>query len=334
VIRPAAALAALVLAGAAAPAPSPGYLPGRTVPLGAPDRWDYMTFDAGSHRLYVSHLSEITVVDTESGSVVGHVGGLGKSHGVVVVPVLGKGFADDGVARTVTIFDLATLKPEKTLKTDPDPDGMAYDPVTGRVFVINGDGASTTVIDAAKGEIVRTVPLGGQPEFGATDGLGKFFVNIESNREIVRLDTATLAVDARWKIGDCESPHGLAVDPSGHRVFSTCVNQKMVVVDAGDGHVVATLPIGKGSDAAGFDPARKLAFSSNGEGSLTVVSAADSNHPAVRETVATLPGARTMTLDPASGRVFLVTAEAASAAGSKFQAKPGTVKLLEFDPAG
>jgi DNA-binding beta-propeller fold protein YncE len=331
-IRRSAAFAALLFAGSATAA-SPGYTLGRSVPLGAPDRWDYLTVDAGSHRLYVSHQSEVTVVDTESGSIVGRLGGLGKSHGVVIVPGSGKGFADDGAAGTVIVFDLASLKPEKTLATDADPDAMAYDPATQRVFVMNGDAESATAIDAAKQAIVKSVKLGGKPEAAVADGHGKLYVNIESTSEIVRLDTASLVVEARWKIADCDSPHGLAIDTATHRLFSTCVNQKMLVVDAGDGHVVATLPIGKGSDAAAFDPARHLAFSSNGEGNLTVVTAAEADHPAVRESVTTLPGARTMAVDPVSGRIYLVTAEPGST-GGKFQAKPGTVKVVEFDPAG
>jgi YVTN family beta-propeller protein len=326
-----------VLAGSllsSAWAASPEYKIAKTIPLGLPDKWDYLTYEPVSHRVFISHGTEITVVDPDAGAVVGHVEGLSRSHGIVALGDLGVGFADSGDRNDVTIFDLKTLKPIKVLKTDPGPDAVVYDPASKRVFTINGDSSSATAIDAVGQSVVGTVALGGGPEFAAVDGKGKLYINIESNSEIVRVDTNSLKVEARWPIKDCAAPHGLAIDPAAHRLFSTCVNQLMMVVDTQDGHIVASLPIGKGTDAAAFDATRKFAFSSNGDGTLTVVNGADAAHYSALANVKTAPGARTMALDPASGRVFLTTADNANPPDStaKFAAKPGTAKLLVLDP--
>jgi YVTN family beta-propeller protein len=335
---PALLLAVLLapIAGYAAEPPTPGYTMGREIPLGAPDRWDYVTYDRTTNRVFVSHLSEVTVVDPATGSVVGRIPGLAKSHGIAIVAAEGKGFMTDGSAGTVTAFDLNTLKPLKTLKTAPDADGIIYDPASNLVFDMNGDDESVSVIDPAKELVLKTVKLGGSPEAAKPDGKGHLYINIASTDEIVRLDIATLGVDRRWKIAPGHAPHGLAIDPAAHRLYASCANQIMVALDSEDGHIVATLPIGRGTDDAAFDPVRKLAFSSNGDGTLTVIDAADPDHPVIRETVTTLRGARTMALDPVSGRVFLVTADTDQAPGDtgRFQAKPGTVKLVILAPAG
>jgi len=335
----AAAFALLLVAGAAAAAPA--YTIGTPIPLGPPDRWDYLTFDAASHRVYAAHSTEVTVVDVESGKVVGRVAGVSGAHGVVVVPELGRGFAASDDAAGVIVFDTKSFGPVATLKTAAGPDALAYDPQTRRVFVMNGDDNSVSAIDAAANKVIGKTALGGGPESAAGDGKGKIFINMESTKEVVRLDAASLKVEARFPVPDCEAPHGLAVDGGTARVFTTCVNARMLVLDGASGHILATLPIGKGTDSAAFDPSRKQAFSSNGEGTLSVVAETDPDHFSSLGEVPTLPGARTMALDTATGRVFLVTADVDGqdpprrpGGPPRFRYKPGTAKLVVLTPGG
>lgn len=335
------AVAALLAAAAAGPASAaeapPGYHLVRSVPLGPPDRWDYVVFDAASRRVFVAHGSEITVVDAGSGAILGRVPGIDGAHGIATVPALGRGYASNGRSGSTTVFDLATLKPIAEIKGEPDADPVVFDPAVGRVFVMNGDSRSVTVIDPAADTAVATIPLPGQPEYAVADGKGGLFVNITDRHAIARVEHG--AVTALWTMPDCERPHGLAMDPDTRRLFSTCSNGRMVVVDADDGRAVASLAIGRGSDAAAFDPVRKLAFSPNGDGTLSIVREAGPESFAPPASLATRPGARTMALDPASGRLFLVTAEVlpsdppATPDGKARRAyKPGTVTLLMLDP--
>jgi hypothetical protein len=327
--------AAPVLAADSAPA----YKLTKTVPLGAPDRWDYVSFDPASHRVFIAHGTEATVVDGVTGEVVGRVGGLDGAHAVVVVPEVGMGYANSGKRDTMTVFDLKTLKPVKEVKVGPDTDAMAYDPASHRLFVMRGSSKDLVEVDTANDTLAATVALGGTPEFAAADGAGKFFVNNEDGKEILRIDAKSGKLDARWPIADCEAPHGLAIDPQTHRLFSSCINSKLVVVDSENGHILATLPIGRGSDAVAFDPKRKLIFSSNGEGNLSVIAEAGADKFTVVATIPTAPAARTMALDPESGRLYLVTADIEKLDPPRTPGgmqrpsfTPGSVKLLMFDP--
>jgi YVTN family beta-propeller protein len=309
------------------------------VSLGVPDKWDYLTYDQGSNRVYVSHGTEITVVDGRSGEVVGRVSGLKGSHGVAIAAAAGHGYADSAEPASVLVFDLKTLRPVKTLPVAADPDPVVYDPFSRHVFVLAGESRSTTVIDTVDDRVIATVSLGGKPEFATADGAGKLFVNIADTREIVRIDTASNVIDARWAIGDCESPHGLSIDPGTRHLFSSCLNGRLLVVNADDGRVEATLPIGKGTDAAAFDAKRKLIFSSNAEGTLSVIAERDPNAFVPLGNVVTAPGAKTMAIDSDSGRIFLVTADVATTTAAvqegrppRFTFVPGTVTLLFLDP--
>jgi DNA-binding beta-propeller fold protein YncE len=351
--RPAARLlgAAAVLAlGTSAVVPNalaqdaPGYHVTRTVPLGLPDRWDYVVFDPGSHRVYVSHGDRVTVVDGTSGAIIGQVEGFpGGTHGIAVVAASGRGYTDDGRAGEAGSFDLATLKVQQRIKAAEDADAIAYDAASGHVFVVNGDPGTLTVIDPKADRAIATVETGGKLEYAVADGTGKLYVNGEAKKEIVRVDTRTNQVDAHWPIPNCESPHGLAVDAANHRLFSSCVNKVLVVVNTDTGAVVATLPIGAGTDAAAFDPKRKLVFSSNGrDGTLTVIQEKDANTFVPLAEIKTAITARTMAVDPASGRIYLVAADvdaSAPAPGSApggFPRRPalvaGSTKLLFLDP--
>jgi YVTN family beta-propeller protein len=328
-------------AAAAAPASDPAhvsYTVTRSVPLGAPDGWDYLYFEPQSHRVYVAHGTEITVVDGRSGELVGRVTGIGGVNGIVALPQLRKGYTDSRRDKSAVVFDLATFKVTGQIPADTDTDALIYEPSTQRVFVMNGDGQDTTVIDTVHDAAVATVPLQGQPEFAAADGNGHVFVNITDKREIVRIDARSARIEARWPIPSCERPHGLAIDPATHRLFSSCVNSLLLVVSADDGRVIASLPIGRGTDAAAFDPKRKLVFSSNGEGTLSVIRQQGPDHYVSLGDIPTRPLARTMTLDPDSGRLYLVTADVnevnpkAERLRERYAIRPGTVQLLFLDP--
>lgn len=307
----------------------------QSIALGPPDKWDYLFYEGASKRVFVSHGSEITVVDPDEGTVVGRVTGIDGSHGIVVVPSLGRGYADAANPRTVVVFDAKTLHALKTIPVGEDADAMVYDPARKRLFVMDSDGEAFTAIDAVNDKALATIPLGGKPEFAVVDKDGTLFINIASTKEIVRVDGQTLRIEARWAVPDCLSPHGLAIDQVSGRLFSSCENAKLIVVTTDTGRVVATLPIGRGSDAVAFDAKRKLIYSSNKDGTLSVISAKGPDEYAALGIVHTSIGAKTMALDPDSGRVFLVAAEVAHTISPTQKGdlpdtvlKPGTAKLL------
>lgn len=317
----------------------PLYTLTRAVPIGAPDRWDLLSVDAATHRVYIAHGDRVTIVDGTDGTLIGNVEGYsGGTHGVVVVPGSGHGYTDDGKAGTAGSFDLKTLQPLKTVKADADADALIYDPASGHVFVIDSDPGKITVIDPRTDTAIATLDGGGKLEIGAADGAGKIYVNGESRQEILRVDTRRNEVDAHWPIPSCSSPHGLAVDAKLRRVFSSCENNVMVVVDADNGRLIASLPIGARTDGAAFDPGTRRAFSSNGDGTLTVIGEQGPDAFVVLGTVPTMLGARTMTVDPGTGRLYLVAAETTvnETADPKdyrhrYTTKPGSAQLLFLD---
>ena len=335
-----ASITALTLAPAVhAGSTGPDYVLTRSVPLGAPDRWDYLTFDPATRRVFVAHADRTTVVDGDDGRLLGQVGPLQGAHDQVIVPEIGRGFADSGKDGSVTEFDLKTLQAIGSVPARPDADAMAYDPSSKRLFVIDGDSGVVSAIDAATGKALATIAVGGTLEAAVVDGAGHLFVNQAERRAIARIDTATLKVTAHWPIPGCTSPHGIAVDPQSRRIFTSCVDGKMMVVDASTGAMVQELPIGKGSDALVLDAKRRLVFSSNGDGTLSAIRIVDAMHFGVAPPIPTQPGARTMAIDPASGRLFLVTADATATGAPRvpggapsYTFKPGTAHLLMMDP--
>lgn len=317
----------------------------RSVLLGAPDRWDYVVYDSPSHRVYVAHGDRVTVVDARKGRVIGQVAGMpGGTHGIAISHAAGLGYTDDGEAGEAVAFSLKTLKVVKRLKAAPDADAVTIDPTTGHVFVVDGDPGLLTVIDPVRDEVVATVPVGSRLEYAVAGGNGKVYVNGVENREIFRIDTARNRVDAAWSIHRCEAPHGLAIDTSTHRLFSSCENGLLVVVNADTGKTVAWLPIGQGTDGAAFDPIRKLVFSSNGmDGTLSVIREVDANTFVPAGTIKTALSARTLSV-AAGGRVFLAAAHTTAHAMAAFRAARqagthgpspfvrGSLELLFFDP--
>jgi YVTN family beta-propeller protein len=333
-----AAPAMLLAASTRADESVPLYTITKVIPLGLPDRWDYLTFDATSSRIYVAHGTAIDVLDGQSGAVLGKVDVSG-ANGVAVVPSSGKGYAGSSVHKSVVEFDLKTFQKIKELPADEDTDGVVFDDFSKRIFVMDGDPHNITVIDTATDTAITKIPLHGQPEFAAVDGAGKLFVNITDAREVQRVDAKTLKVDATWSVAECERPLGMSIDRRNHRLFVSCLNSKMVILDASNGHILTTLPIGKGTDASAFDAARGLAFSSNGSGTLSVIREEDPDKFVGLGEVPTQLLARTMALDSVTGRIYLIAADrvevdaTASDPRKRYGIRPGTVRLLFLDPA-
>ena len=309
------------------------------VPLGPPDRWDYVVFDPDTRRVYVAHGDRVTVVDGTNGAVVGTVEGMpGGTHGIAVSHATGNGYTDDGKAGVVVEFDLTTLKVLKQIKAETDADGIVFDQASGHVFVIDGDSGRLTVIDPKTDAVVATVDGGGGLEFGDTGNNGKFYVDGAEKNEIVRVDTASNMADAHWPMLTCVRPHGLAIDREHHRLFASCSNKVMVVMNADNGVVMATLPIGEGTDFASFDPQSGLAYSSNRDGTLSIVAEMSPDKFVSLPPIQTQIGARTMAIDPKSSRIYLVTADMTvneSAAPTDFRhrysVKSNSVRLLFLD---
>ena len=318
-------------------AATPAYRVTRTVSLGMPDRWDYVTFDAASRRVLIAHGNHTDVVDAVSGRVLGKLDGLHGAHGQIAVG--GRIFADSGETAAITIFDTHAMRAIRSGPAGADADGVIYEPKHRLVVVLDGDAGAATLIDSATGTVRATVALGGSPEFAAADGAGHIYVNIASTGEIAVVDAAAARVTARFPLPGCYSPHGLAIDPKTMRLFTSCLNARLMVVDAAGGRVLQTLPIGRGSDAVAFDPVRRLVFSSNNDGTLSVMREQADGAVLPLGNVRTAAGARTLALDPANGRVFLVTADVTGPLPPvhggkvpKYAFRPGSVKLLFLDP--
>ena len=310
------ALAAAVFAGE-------GYKVITKFKIGGTGGWDYVTIDSAGRRIYVSHSNVVEVLDADSGKVVGQVTQLHGVHGIAVVPELNKGFISNGQSNSVTVFDLKTLaRTGEPAVGGQNPDSICYEPKTKRIFTFNGRSNDSTAIDAGSNEIVKTFPVGPKPEFCVVDGAGKLYVNMEDSSEIVEVDAAKLSVSRRAPLTPCEGPTGLAIDVKNKKLFSACGNKVMAVTDIPSFKVVATPPIGAGTDGAGFDVGSGLAFSANGgDATVSIVKAVNGKYQTV-DSVATTRGARTMTVDQKLHRVLLLAAEYGPAA----EAKPGQKK--------
>ena len=281
----------------------------KKIPISGTGSWDYLTVDEGARRLYVSHGTQVEVLDVDSGAIVGQIPNTLGVHGIAIAPDSGRGFTSNGQSSTVTIFDLKTLKPVGEVKTGKKPDAIIYDPATHRVFAFNGGGNSTTVIDAADGRVAGTIDRGGGPEFAAADSEGHVFNNLEDESLVVKIDSRKLTVEQRWKTAPCEAPSSMAIDRPNRRLFIGCRSHVMAVMNADTGQVITTLPIGDHVDATAFDPNTRLIFNSNGEGTITVIHQDSPDKYSLVENVKTLPRAKTMALDPKTHQLFLSTAE-------------------------
>jgi YVTN family beta-propeller protein len=281
----------------------------RKIPIPGKGSWDYLIVDEGGRRLYVSHGTQVEVLDVDSGAIVGKVENTAGVHGIAIASELGRGFVSNGQSSTVTIFDLKTLKTIAEVPVGKKPDAIIYDPATSRVFAFNGDSSSASAIEAATGKVVGTVDLGGGPEYAVADGSGYVYNNLEDASLVLKINALTLKVEQRWPTAPCASPSSMAMDRPNRRLFIGCRNKLMAAMNADSGRVITTLPIGDHVDATAFDPASHLIFNSNGEGTITVVHEDGPDKYSVVETVKTLPKAKTMALDPKTHQLFLSTAE-------------------------
>jgi len=300
-----------------------GYNVSRRITLGGEGGWDYLTFDSEARRLYVARSTRVMVIDVDSGKLVGEILNTNGVHGVALVHKLGRGITSNGKDDSATLFDLKTLATIATLKTGGKPDAILFDKFSGLVLTFNGKSNDTTLIDPEKASAVGTIALPGRPETGVSDGKGKVFVNLEDKNQIAVIDVASRKVLATWPMPGCEEPTGLAMDKANRRLFSSCHNGMLVVVDADSGGVVQKLTIGNGVDAAAYDKKAGLIFTSNGEGNISVIKQDGPDKYTALANVPTQKGAKTMALDSGKHVVFSVANAAVDASG-----KPGKFELI------
>ena len=282
----------------------------KKIPIPGQGTWDYLSVDVEARRLYVSHGTQVEVLDLDSGAIVGSIPKTPGVHGIAIAPELGRGFVSNGQASTVTIFDLKTLKAIADVPTGRKPDAIIYDPATSRVFAFNGGSNSATAIQAGDGKVAGAGDLGGGPEYAVADGSGYVYDNLEDESLVLKIDARWLKVEQRWPTVPCASPSSISMDRSNRRLFIGCRSKVMAVMNADTGQVITTLPIGDHVDATAFDPNTKLIFNSNGEGTITVIHEDGPDKYSVAETVKTLPKAKTMALDLKTHQLFLSAAEA------------------------
>lgn len=309
----------------------------RKIHLEGDGGWDYLIADNATGRLYVSHATMAQVVDLKTGKLAGTVPDTKGIHGIAIAEKFNKGFTSNGRDSSVSVFDLKTLEITGRIKINGrNPDAILFDPFSNKVFTFNGGSSNATVIDAATNTIVATIPLEGKPEFSVTDGKGKIYVNIEDKSLISLINTSSLKVEKSWSIAPGEDPSGLALDNETNRLFSVCGNKLMVISDAIGGKVLTSLPIGDRCDGVAFDPALRRAYSSNGEGTITVVQEESKDSFKVIETITTQRGARTITVDKSTHHLYLSTAdyEATPSGDSRRPAiKPNSFVILDVAPA-
>jgi len=286
-----------------------GYHLLKTIKVGGDGFWDYLAFDSPTRRLFISRGTRVMVLNVDSEKLVGEIPDTPGVHGIALAQDQGNGFTSNGMAGTISIFDLRSLQVIGHAQAEMNPDAIAYDPATKRVFAMNGRSGSATVLDAITGGVLGTIPIGGKLEFAVADGAGHIYVNIENKSEEVELDSKNMTVMAHWPLDPCKDPTGLAMDAKHRRLFAGCANRMMAVIDADSGKVIATPPIGAGVDSNQFDPETGFAFASNGSGTLTVIHEDSPDRFSVVEEVPTQQGARTMALDLKTHEVYLVTAQ-------------------------
>lgn len=278
--------------------------------VGGDGGWDYLSVSSDDRHLYLSHSSQVEVLNVDTHEKIGIIPDTKGVHGIVAIPKLGKGFVTCGSSNSVMVFDTKTLAKITDIPAGEMPDALLYDKFSNRIFSFNHRGGSVTAIDVATLKAIETVKLGGAAaEAGVTDGKGTIFVNLEDINEIVSFDAKTLAIKNRWKTGSGEEPTGLAIDLKNNLLFSVCKNQKMIVLDSKTGKLVAEVPIGSRCDGVVFDPKSKMIYSSNGEGTISVIHEDSPTTFSVKEIIKSDVGARTITIDPKTQHVFTMTAQ-------------------------
>lgn len=290
-------LLSLVAAPSLSAQSSQSYEITHTYNVGGEGGWDYVVPDAPNHRLFIGRQNRVMVVDMNNGRLIGEVTGINGAHGTAIVADIGRGFATSGNDSSIMMFDLKSYKSLLRIPAAEDADAIIYDHVSKRVFSFNGDANSTTVVEPRRGTRVATIPLGGKPEYGQSARNGKIYVNLVDSSQIVEIDAKNLNVTRRWSTAPCKNPVSMAIDTRHQRLFSGCRSGVMAISDYKNGTVVATVPIGRGVDGAGYDPVLRDAYASSADGTLTVIhqDSPDSYH--VVQTVQTAEGGRNMGLD-------------------------------------
>lgn len=306
-------------------------------PAGGSEYWDYITFDPDARHLYISHNTEVKVVDADSGAVTGNISGLKRTHGIALVKEIGKGFISDGGANEVVVFDMKTLKVSGHIATGTNPDCILYDPASKHIFTMNGKSKDASVIDPASGKVLATIAMGGRPEYAVVDGKGMLYDNIEDTNEVVALDTLALTIKSRWPIAPAAEATAMDMDVAHRRLFIGGRNKILAIMDADNGKIVQTFPIGSGVDTNIYEPETGLLFSAVREGTLHIFHEDSPDKFSVVETVQTQFGARNAALDPKTHRLFIDTADfGAAPAPTAQQPKPqptpvsGTFRLLVY----
>jgi DNA-binding beta-propeller fold protein YncE len=313
---------------------SPSYHIVHTYTLGGDGSWDYLVPDPPNHRLFIARQNRLMVVDEDTGKLLGEVTGIQGAHGTAIASATGHGFASSSKDQSVVMFDLKSFKVLGRIPAAEDVDAAFYDGASNRVFTLNGDAHSSTVIEPKEGKLITNIPLGGKPEYGASAGDGKVYASLTDISEVVEIDAKSATVTRRWPTGECKQPVSMAIDRVHHRLFSGCRSGVMAISDYEAGKVVATVPIGTGVDGAGYDAASGNAFASNANGTLTVIHQDTPDRYHVVESVQTPQGSRNMGLDPTNHRIFVVAAEfgppPANGRG-RGEVLPGTFKLLVIE---
>lgn len=330
----------LALAGSMTAAAADPYHLTRTVAVGGSPHWQTLAFDEAGDRVFFSNGQEVTVLDAKTGEVVGRVPGIGDAHGLVLLANTGKGYVANGDRGTVSVFDMHTLTVSDEIPADGGTDELAFDPKSGRLYSMNGGSHDLSVIDLGRNKSVVTIPLGGQPEMAVADGAGHLFVNVKSTGELAVIDTVTNTVTHRYAEPACDTPHGLGFDAKVDRLFMSCGGGQMLMLDPADGHVVAQQKISTESDTIQVDPRRRLVFSANATGTLSVATIKNPQAFSVTE-MKTAIGARIMTFSPRTGRLFIPTAELKETIANethpdqpRYRFIPDTVRLMVYDLAG
>ncbi len=271
--------------------------------------WDYVTVDATARRVYVSHSTQVDVLDADSFALVGTIPNTPGVHGTAIAPEAGRGYISAGKADSVIAFDLKTLKSLGEIKVGKKPDAIIYEPLTKRIYVMNGDSESITVLNAADGTVAGTIALGGGPEFAVSDGKGNLYVNLEEQNETLHIDVNTLTVKDRWSLAPYATPTSLAMDLENRRLFVGCRSKNLVVLNADTGKIVFTAPIGERVDAGAFDSKTRLVYVSTGDGKVFVFHQDSPDKYSVAQEITTKSGAKTMGFDPATGNLIVPTSE-------------------------
>ena len=306
----------------------------KEVPLKGGEGWDILTFDSNSKKLYISRFDHVDIVDTVNGSVSGTISGLSGVHAVALAPEVKRGFITNAGDNTVVVFNIESLKEEKRIKVGEKPDEIIFDGVTKQILAFNGKSEDVSIINPHTLRVLKTVKLGGAPEFAVTNKSGNVFVNLEDKNEVVQFSPKSGKILSRWSLDGGEKPTGIAYDATRHLIFSACDNNRMIVLDSVKGNTLQSVPIGNGPDGAAFDELYSLAFIPNGKnGTLTVVRVESRSSVKVMDTVPTGEGARTITIDPGSGTAFLISG---TVHNDQEHPKPrryedGSVKVLLFN---